>query len=155
VRWYRYFVSQSSEFCRYNTLCCFSTSVYCCCLFRIDSVRKLSDTPSHILKRHKNPPQHKNEPNVSQMLQLNSLETQNEIRGCIQKFPDWVDNEVTTINTRWEATQRVMAAELTRLTHKIAIQLHPVAESCTICSSRSRRPVRKLLDTLSCTYWKK
>jgi hypothetical protein len=23
-------VSQSSEFCRHNTLCCFSTSVYCC-----------------------------------------------------------------------------------------------------------------------------
>jgi hypothetical protein len=42
-----------------------------------------------------------------------------------------------------------MAAELTRLTHKIAIQLHLVAESCIICSSRSRRPVRKLLDTPS------
>jgi hypothetical protein len=37
-----------------------------------------------------------------------------------------------------------MAAKLTRLTHKIAIQLHLVAESYTICSSRSRRPVRKL-----------
>jgi hypothetical protein len=48
--------------------------------------------------------------------------------------------------TRWEAIQRVMAAKLTKLTHKIAIQLHLVAESCTICSSRSRRPVRKLLD---------
>jgi hypothetical protein len=42
-----------------------------------------------------------------------------------------------------------MAAKLTRLTYKIAIQLHLVAESCTICSSLSRRPVRKLLDTLS------
>jgi hypothetical protein len=31
---YRYFVSQSSEFCRHKHLCCFSTSVYCCCLFR-------------------------------------------------------------------------------------------------------------------------
>jgi hypothetical protein len=30
---YRYFVSQSSEFCRHNPLCCFSTSVCCCCLF--------------------------------------------------------------------------------------------------------------------------
>jgi hypothetical protein len=29
----------------------------------------------------------------------------------------------TKINTRWEATQRIMAARLTRLTHKIAIQL--------------------------------
>jgi hypothetical protein len=48
--------------------------------------------------------------------------------------------------SRREATQRVMAAKLTRLTHKIAIQLHLVAENCTICSSRSRQAVRKLLD---------
>jgi hypothetical protein len=56
-----------------------------------------------------------------------------------------------TINTRWEATQSVMAAKLTRLTHKIVIQLNLLAESYNICSSRSRRPVRKLLDTSS--YW--
>jgi hypothetical protein len=37
-----------------------------------------------------------------------------------------------------------MAAKLTR-----SIQLHIVTENCTICSSRSRRPVRKLLDTPS------
>jgi len=37
-----------------------------------------------------------------------------------------------------------MAAKLIRLTHKIAIQLHLVAESCTICSSHSSQPVRKL-----------
>jgi hypothetical protein len=43
-----------------------------------------------------------------------------------------------------------MAARLTRLTHKIAIQLHLVAEVCTIYSSRSRRSVRKLLDTPRC-----
>jgi hypothetical protein len=43
-----------------------------------------------------------------------------------------------------------MAAKLTRLTHEIAIQLHLVAESCT----RSRRPVRKLLDALSFTNLK-
>jgi hypothetical protein len=55
----------------------------------------------------------------------------------------------TTINTRWEATQRVKTAKLTRLTHKVAIQLHLMAKSCTICSPRSRRPVRKLLDTPS------
>jgi hypothetical protein len=40
-----------------------------------------------------------------------------------------------------------MAAKLTRLTHKVAMKLHVVTETCTICSSRSRRPVRKLLDT--------
>jgi hypothetical protein len=47
-----------------------------------------------------------------------------------------------------------MATELTRLTHRIAIQLHLVAESCTIYSSRSRRPVRKLLDTPSYDLYK-
>jgi hypothetical protein len=31
---YRYFVSRSSEFCHHNSLCCFSTSLYCCCLLR-------------------------------------------------------------------------------------------------------------------------
>jgi len=34
VQLYRYFVSQSSEFCQHNPSCCFSTNVYCCCLFR-------------------------------------------------------------------------------------------------------------------------
>jgi hypothetical protein len=42
-----------------------------------------------------------------------------------------------------------MATKLTMLIHKIAIQLHLVAESCTICSSRYRRSVRKLLGTPS------
>jgi len=42
-----------------------------------------------------------------------------------------------------------MAAKLAILTHKIAIQLHLVAETCTIGSSGYRRPVRKLLDTPS------
>jgi hypothetical protein len=55
---------------------------------------------------------------------------------------------LTTINTR-KATKRVKAPKQTSMTHKIAIQLHLVAESCTICSSRSRRPVRKLSDTPS------
>jgi hypothetical protein len=55
----------------------------------------------------------------------------------------------TTISTGSETTQRLMAVKLTGLSHKIAIQLHLVAESCTTCSSRSRRPVRKLLDTPS------
>jgi hypothetical protein len=73
------------------------------------------------------------------------------VRGCIQKSPDWVITKqtTTTTNTRREATQRVMAAKLTRLSHKIPIQLHLVAESYTTCSSCSRWPVRKLLDTLS------
>jgi len=46
-----------------------------------------------------------------------------------------------------------MAAKLTRLTHKMAIQLQLVAEGCIICSSHFRRPVRKLLDTPSYFTW--
>jgi hypothetical protein len=42
-----------------------------------------------------------------------------------------------------------MVAKLIRTIQKIAIQLHLVAESCTICSSRSRWPVRELSDTPS------
>jgi len=43
----------------------------------------------------------------------------------------------------------VMAAKLTRLTQEITTELRLVVESCAICSSRSRRAVRKLLDTTS------
>jgi len=42
-----------------------------------------------------------------------------------------------------------MVAKLTTLTHKIAIQLYLVAKGYTVCSSHSRPPVRKLLDTPS------
>jgi hypothetical protein len=42
-----------------------------------------------------------------------------------------------------------MAAKLTRLTHKIAIQLHLVAEKSIIRSYRTRKPVRQLLDAPS------
>jgi hypothetical protein len=42
-----------------------------------------------------------------------------------------------------------MVAKLIRLTHKIATKLPLVAESYTIRSSRSRWPVRQLLDTSS------
>jgi len=40
-------VSQSSEFCHYNPLCCFLTSACCCFVvyFVIDSVQKLLVTP--------------------------------------------------------------------------------------------------------------
>jgi hypothetical protein len=60
---------------------------------------------------------------------------------------------LTTINTSWEPIQRVITAKFTRLAHKIAIQLHLVAEKCTICSSRSRRAVRKLLVTPSYVHY--
>jgi len=46
---YRYFVSQSSEFCRHNPLYCFSTSnTKGKRIFRYESVRKLLDTSSYI-----------------------------------------------------------------------------------------------------------
>jgi hypothetical protein len=42
--------------------------------------------------------------------------------------------------------------KLSRLTHEIAIQLHLVAESCVICSFRSKWPARKLLNTHTRVY---
>jgi len=42
-----------------------------------------------------------------------------------------------------------MATKLTRLTHKIVMQLYVVAQSYTVCSYGSRRPVRKLLNISS------
>jgi len=47
----------------------------------------------------------------------------------------------------------VMVANLTRLTHILAIQLHLVTESYAICSSRSRLPARKFWIHLR-TLWK-
>jgi hypothetical protein len=73
----------------------------------------------------------------------------NKYKGVSKSFQTELITKcmLTTINTHHEATQRVMVAKLTRLTHKIAIQLHLVAESCTICSSHSRQPVWKHLVT--------
>jgi hypothetical protein len=88
------------------------------------------------------PNNHFGKPNVTPILRA-------LIGGWTQKYPDWVHNETNNTDTQSEATQRVMAAKLTRYTHKISTQLHLVAESCTICSSPSRRPVRKLVDTPS------
>jgi len=42
-----------------------------------------------------------------------------------------------------------MGAILARLTHKIVMQLHLVADICTICSSHSGWQVQKVLDTSS------
>jgi hypothetical protein len=46
----RYFVSQSSEFCRHNPLCCFSTSVHC--FKRILRYRLSPETLGYILVCH-------------------------------------------------------------------------------------------------------
>jgi len=48
VQLYHYFVSQSSEFCRQNPFCCFSTSVYFCSFFRY---RLSSETFGYTLVR--------------------------------------------------------------------------------------------------------
>jgi len=69
------------------------------------------------------------------------------VRGCIRSSrTESTTKQTTTINTRWEETQMVMAAKLIRLTHRISKQQHLVTESYTICSSCSRRSTRKILD---------
>jgi hypothetical protein len=47
------FVSWSSEFCRHNPLCCFSTSVYCCT--RIFRYRLSPETSGHSLVKYDAP----------------------------------------------------------------------------------------------------
>jgi hypothetical protein len=56
---YRYFVSQSSEFCHHNPSCCFSTSnTKGKRIFYYDSVRKLLDTPSYLSTKLARPQVH-------------------------------------------------------------------------------------------------
>jgi hypothetical protein len=70
------------------------------------------------------------------------------------KVPGLSRNEIYAYNNKrsLRSNIKVMAAKLTRLTHKIVIQLHPVAENCAICSSNSRWTARKLLDTPSYAF---
>jgi hypothetical protein len=72
------------------------------------------------------------------------------IRGCIQKFPDEVDYEIYVY--LWYYSLRSNSKGRGGKTHYTDSQnsdTTAMAESCTICSARSRRPVRKLLDTPS------
>jgi hypothetical protein len=103
----------------------------------------------HLRKRHYDSPKRLTEiGNLQKHQRVDSVD--DNFRGCIQKFPDLVDNEINNNNKHsLRSNTKGYSGKVTRLTHKTAIQLHLVAESCTICSSRSRRPVRKLLDTPS------
>jgi D-alanyl-D-alanine carboxypeptidase len=72
---------------------------------------------------------------------MNNYTNKNKtILGCIQKFPDWVDNEINNNKNTLSSNKKVSGGK-THYTDS--------ADSYTICSSRSRRPVRKLLDTPS------
>jgi len=53
------------------------------------------------------------------------------IRECIQKFPDWVENDVYAylLHFSFRCNTKGYGDKITRLTHKIAIELHLVAES--------------------------
>jgi hypothetical protein len=68
------------------------------------------------------------------------------VRGFIQKFPDWIDKEINNDNNDKHSLKSNTKGYGGK-THKIAIQVHLVADNCTICCFRSRRPVRKILDT--------
>ena len=55
------------------------------------------------------------------------------IRKCISHL------KCTTIHSRWEAMQRVMAKRFTKMSETIVILWHLVAESCTTCHSQAYR----------------
>jgi hypothetical protein len=77
------------------------------------------------------------------------------VPGCIQKFPDWVDNEINNNSSNKHSlrsnTNGYGGKTHKTDSHKIALQLRLLAESCTTCSSGSRWPIQKLLDTLTDT----
>jgi hypothetical protein len=85
----------------------------------------------------------------AEVIQKSPVDVDVTYEGISKSFQTESITKSTTTNSRWEATQRVTAEKFTRLTHKITVLLRLVAETCTICSSRCRRPVRKLLDTSS------
>jgi hypothetical protein len=70
-----------------------------------------------------------------------------DIRGRIQKYLDWVDNEIN--NKKNKHVFRSNAKGYGGRTHCTDSQLNLGAESYIICSSRSRWPIWKLLDTPS------
>jgi hypothetical protein len=84
-------------------------SAVCDCLFNIVPVTSIYGTAVSFIR---NPRTH---PAVVTRSHI--------IRGCIQKFPDWVIMKymLTFGITHCCALQRITAAKLTRLTHKIAI----------------------------------
>jgi hypothetical protein len=58
-----------------------------------------------------------------------SLEVFLKVRGCIQKFPDWVDNVIYAYLWYYSlrSNTKDYGKKLTILTHEIAIQLHLLA----------------------------
>jgi hypothetical protein len=80
------------------------------------SIRYVSDAVSPSLKQH-----------LTQMCCFS--------KSAVRK--SWIVLNTHNINTLWKVTQSVMVTYLTRLTQKIAILWHVVAESCTTCSSHS------------------
>jgi len=97
---YRYFVSQSGEFCHHNPLCCFSKSVYCYKLIR-GCIKKFPDRPPaartangtdfcHQMQLYRYFVSHSSEFCRNNPLYcFSTVYCYKRIRGCIQTFPDW------------------------------------------------------------------
>jgi len=84
---------------------------------------------------------------MSSIMAMKKRNKYKEYKGWSQKFPDWVDNEINNNKHTLRSNTKGYGGKTSRLTHKIAIQLHLVAESCSNCNPCSRRPVRKISDT--------
>jgi len=72
---YPYFVSQSSDFCRHNPLCCFSMSVYCC--KRIFLYRLSPETFGYILVL------------IYLFIYLFTADLQSQIIKCVRRRDPW------------------------------------------------------------------
>jgi hypothetical protein len=69
-----------------------------------------------------------------------------QIRGYIRQFPDWVDNEINNNKHSLRSNTKGYGG---KIHYSDSQNSDTTTESCTTCSSRSRGPVRKLLDTPS------
>jgi len=55
------------------------------------------------------------------------MNSDNEVRGCNQKSPDWVDKEINNNQHSLRSNTKGYGGKTHRMTHKIAIQLHLMA----------------------------
>jgi hypothetical protein len=83
------------------------------------------------------------------------LKTVTRYEGVSKSFRTESNNEIYAYNKKHSlrSNTKGYSSKTHRLTHEKAIQLHLVAENCTIYRSRYRRPVRKLLDTPSYAFF--
>jgi len=109
----RYFMSQSSEFCCRNPLCCFSTSV----CFVIDSVWKFLDTPSNIVSY--------------EILEKSIHFLMPDLAKCLTCLGDLSMSTISDTTSRWYSVSRQVVAGMSLVTPSVTLTI--VSLSFCLC----------------------